>query len=272
MIKILFGLFFPVLLFGQTEYPVEVYVDKTDLTGFKVMGKNEGIVPFTVILTIKGDNLGSDVSFPHTIVLFPKDSARVMATIFPIDEDEESWSYEIGSEVHFGNITNVAHDDNYVYRIPFKVGEQYQMTQGYNGKHSHQGQNAVDFTMPKGTKVCAAREGIVIDVKENSGRGCNSRRCLGFANYITILHDDGSMANYAHLQKHGSLVEVGERVEKGQEIGLSGNTGWTTGPHLHFVVYTPTKESRRTIPTKFWVGQQKAAFLKEGSWYAAINQ
>src|SRR5690625_5722784 len=56
------------------------------------------------------------------------------------------------------------------------------------------------------------------------------------ANFVRILHDDGSMALYAHLDYGGVSVRDGQRVKRGQRIGRSGNTGFSTGPHLHFVV------------------------------------
>ena len=56
------------------------------------------------------------------------------------------------------------------------------------------------------------------------------------ANYVKIRHDDGTIGNYVHLQHDGVLVEVGDKVRTGDVIGMSGNTGFTTGPHLHFEV------------------------------------
>ena len=58
----------------------------------------------------------------------------------------------------------------------------------------------------------------------------------GRANHVRILHDDGSMAVYAHLQPESVVVRAGARVRAGQQIGSSGNTGFSTGPHLHFAV------------------------------------
>ena len=69
-----------------------------------------------------------------------------------------------------------------------------------------------------------------------SKAGLTKKAYGGRANFVRILHDDGTMALYAHLKTDGVLVRVGQQVQAGQQIGLSGNTGFTTGPHLHFAV------------------------------------
>jgi murein DD-endopeptidase MepM/ murein hydrolase activator NlpD len=66
--------------------------------------------------------------------------------------------------------------------------------------------------------------------------GLDREKYGGRANFVRVLHDDGTMGLYAHLKPEGVLVRVGQRVRQGQRIGLSGNTGFTTGPHLHFAV------------------------------------
>ena len=112
--------------------------------------------------------------------------------------------------------------------------------QGYNGRFSHtdpQNQYAIDFGVPQGTPVSAARGGIVMQVESDFDRaGLDLEKYGGRANYVRILHDDGTMGLYAHLRPEGVLVRAGQRVRTGQTIGLSGNTGFTSGPHLHFAV------------------------------------
>ena len=106
--------------------------------------------------------------------------------------------------------------------------------------------------MPEGTPVHAARGGIVVRTEDSWNEGCWNERCDGFANFVIVLHDDGTTGEYYHLQKHGALVAVGERVSAGQQIGLSGNTGSTTSPHLHFAVYRATSQGNsQSIPVSF---------------------
>ena len=96
---------------------------------------------------------------------------------------------------------------------------------------------AVDLAMPVGTDVVAARDGIVFDVASNNFKGGVDRsEYAELANIVRILHDDGSYAVYAHLNWNSIRVRPGERVRAGQYIADSGNTGFTSGPHLHFAV------------------------------------
>jgi len=131
------------------------------------------------------------------------------------------------------------HDEQYVYSLPYARDRAYRVLQGYGSRFSHTGreQYAVDFDMPEGTAVHAARAGLVARVEESHDRGCWNDGCGRFANFIVILHDDGTTGEYYHLARNGALVGVGEHVSRGQKIGLSGNTGHTTMPHLHFAVY-----------------------------------
>jgi murein DD-endopeptidase MepM/ murein hydrolase activator NlpD len=125
------------------------------------------------------------------------------------------------------------------YRLPLRLASS-RVDQGFGGRFSHddpQNLYAVDFAAPEGTAVLAARDGVVMQVESNFDRaGLDREKYGGRANFVRIVHDDGTMALYAHLKPEGVLVRVGQQVRAGQQIGMSGNTGFTTGPHLHFVV------------------------------------
>ena len=124
--------------------------------------------------------------------------------------------------------------------------------QGYGGSFSHvdpQNRYALDFAANEGTPVLAAREGVVMQVESDFDKaGLNREKYGGRANFVRIVHDDGSMALYAHLKPEGVLVRTGQRVRAGQRIGLSGNTGFTTGPHLHFAVQVNRGMRLESIP------------------------
>jgi murein DD-endopeptidase MepM/ murein hydrolase activator NlpD len=139
------------------------------------------------------------------------------------------------------------HNDEARYCLPFKKDEAHQVCQGYSGRWTHHGQDryAVDFAMPEGTTVCAAREGVVIDLKESSKTGGPDKTYRSLSNYVSIVHPDGTVAEYDHLKYDGVLVKIGDRVTTGQSIGISGNTGYSTLPHLHFGVYSAIDGSRR---------------------------
>lgn len=112
--------------------------------------------------------------------------------------------------------------------------------QGEDGPYSHadpENRYAVDFAVPIGTPVLAARAGVVMQVEaRHRGGGLDPRRDRARANFVRILHEDGSMALYAHLAPGGVRVQVGQAVAAGEPIAWSGNTGYSTGPHLHFAV------------------------------------
>ncbi len=130
--------------------------------------------------------------------------------------------------------------ENVHYRLPFYTGTAWTLQQGFNGPFSHQtdqSRYALDFGVPIGTPVLAARGGTVMEVEEEfRGHGLDLERYGDRANYVRILQDDGSMAVYAHLAPESVIVVPGDRVRAGDFLGKSGDTGYTTGPHLHFVV------------------------------------
>lgn len=123
--------------------------------------------------------------------------------------------------------------------------------------------------MKKGTKICAARSGIVVEIKEDSKKGGLKRKYLMLGNHIIIKHDDGTYGNYWHLKHNGVLVNVGEAVKQGQVIGLSGSTGYSAFPHLHFEVTKEFTVGQNQIPTQF-ITRKGKRFLKPLHWYKCI--
>lgn len=110
------------------------------------------------------------------------------------------------------------------YAHPVPSGQKSQGIHGYNG---------VDYSAPRGTPVYAAAEGIVIVSKFRSS-GCGRSCGGGYGNYIVVEHPNGTQTLYGHLS--AVYTSVAGQVEKGQQIGEVGNTGKSTGAHLHFEV------------------------------------
>jgi murein DD-endopeptidase MepM/ murein hydrolase activator NlpD len=159
-------------------------------------------------------------------------------------------------------------DTSYVYALPFEKGKKYFLIQGYFSSFTHKERAALDFKMKRGTKICAAREGVVVRVKEDGDRGGWNKKYRPYGNNIVIQHPDGSRAGYWHLQKDGALVNVGDTVTKGQVIGLSGKTGYAVLPHLHFLVWISSNKGWQQIPTRFQTSEgikYLRAFRKYGS-------
>jgi murein DD-endopeptidase MepM/ murein hydrolase activator NlpD len=110
---------------------------------------------------------------------------------------------------------------------------------------------AVDISMPDGTAVNAAREGTVINVRHDSFRGGAAAAMADQANLIEILHDDGTIAVYGHLHWDSIRVRIGQHVALGEYIADSGNTGFSSGPHLHFAVWRNAGEADVSVPILF---------------------
>jgi murein DD-endopeptidase MepM/ murein hydrolase activator NlpD len=143
-------------------------------------------------------------------------------------------------------------DTSYIYALPYENGRAHRLVQGYFGPFSHKERAALDFKMKRGTPITAARDGVVVRVKEDGDRGGWNRKYRPYGNSIIIQHNDGSRAGYWHLQHNGALVNVGDSVRKGQVIALSGKTGYAAIPHLHFLVWTYDNNRQwRQVATRF---------------------
>jgi hypothetical protein len=141
-----------------------------------------------------------------------------------------------------------------VFRRPFE-GD-FKLIQAPHGTFSHfegsQDEEAWDWAMPEGTPVLAAREGVVVATRSDCSLGAVDEALKSDANDVIIRHGDGTFAEYQHLREGGVLVKLGARVAAGQPIGESGNTGYTSRPHLHFSVFhTIDGTLRRTLPVSF---------------------
>lgn len=118
-----------------------------------------------------------------------------------------------------------------------------------NGKLTKNGPHrGNDYAVPEGTPVHAAKDGTVVETGNNPG---------GFGNYVVLQHDDGYQTVYGHLsQKYVSKGQAG-KISAGTVIGLSGNTGLSTGPHLHFQVQTG-RNGKTINPDRYLSGAMDA--------------
>jgi murein DD-endopeptidase MepM/ murein hydrolase activator NlpD len=146
-------------------------------------------------------------------------------------------------------------DSDTTYRLPYAVGTSHTVTQAYPVSATHQTRDsmyAVDFSMPVGTDVVAARDGVVFDVAaQNFKGGPDAVQYADLANLVRILHDDGTHAVYAHLNWNSIRVSPGDRVVAGEYIADSGNTGFSSGPHLHFAVLRNLGMRVESLPVRF---------------------
>lgn len=237
----------------------------------RVQARNLKDFPVTYTLRVRASNYDIDGPATVTRTLAPLQSEEIMQ-LTPEGGGNKS-QYRLYFEWTVGD-KDAEHDDDHVYSLPYAPGRSYRVLQGYGSRFSHKGleEFAVDFDMPEGTPVHAARGGIVARVEESNTRGCWEDGCGRYANYVVVLHNDGTTGEYYHLKEGGALVDVGDSVAQGQLIGLSGNTGHTTMPHLHFAVYRAAVwGNTQSIPVRFQADSGIVYRPRRGARYLAIR-
>ena len=152
-------------------------------------------------------------------------------------------------------------DSGFVYALPYEKGSSHYVVQGYYSAFSHKNRIALDFKMKKGTKITAARDGVVVRAREDNNKGGWNRKYREYANFVVLEHADGSRAGYWHLQQNGVLVNIGDTVKQGQVIALSGKTGYSAFPHLHFLVWSNKDGRWQNLPTRF-ITKKGAKYLR----------
>jgi len=214
--------------------------------GETLLVRNDLYAPVQVELKLEQlSNVSGAPGKPISWVLPPRSEIR-LATLAPLDPAKPlrytpKLSYALGDP----RLLPIKQ----AYPLPWRGGP-FRLTQGANGQYSHftpKGRYALDIAMPEGTPIIAARAGMVVKTEnDQSGRGTNPS-----GNFVRILHDDGTMGVYLHLMQGSVSVREGQRVPVGAPIGRSGNTGNSTGPHLHFVVQRNVGMALESIPFEF---------------------
>lgn len=208
-------------------------------------------------------NMVADPPLPHRVVLPPHSSAPVvelrMADPRLGGGIRYAYGYMLGSPY-------ARHREDSAYLPPIPPGSAYRISQGFFGPYTHQGEqnrHAVDIAMPEGTPVHAARGGTVLVAQDGSGESGDETPGDN-ANHVRILHDDGTMAVYAHLAPGRTRVRPGDPVTAGQVIAYSGSAGRANGPHLHFVVQHNAGMHLESLPFRFTFPDGKPREPAEG--------
>lgn len=167
--------------------------------------------------------------------------------------------------------TYESYDYAYSYSLPFEKGRGFKILQGRGGSFSHYDSHfyAIDFDMPVGTTVCAAREGVVVDLADKFLEGGPQGKFIDQANFAVISHNDTSFAEYYHLEKGSIGLKLGERVRQGQCFARSGKSGFVSSPHLHFMVFKKDENGKKiSLPTNFNLFAKEGLVLEDGHFYS----
>jgi len=255
-----------IIPFVSYSQQIEVFSEKSDNT-INFYARSPFYCHYTVQVQFEVfENMTSSIPLPAVLVVEPLAERQFLLSVKQ-NPKANSWKYKVQYRFDQGNLLNTKHDDSYGYLLPYKSLRAHKLMQGYFGKFSHAEIHALDFEMPTGTEVVAAREGVVTEVKEDSSTGGLTRDFIDKGNFVLIYHNDGTFGSYYHLKRNGALVQPGQKITKGEVIGLSGNTGWSSAPHLHFEVLLPSIDDKETVPTKFITSDGKTEELEEGKSY-----
>jgi murein DD-endopeptidase MepM/ murein hydrolase activator NlpD len=210
---------------GHADNTLHVSVDREDdAQSMQLIAVNDClcVATFQVSIVHSGFDTIADGS-RYQATLQPGTRQTVLRATRPVGEDPAlriAWKAALGSP-------DAVHTPALPYRVPFGVGSTFQISQAYPVRITHttaDSQYAVDIALPDGTPVYAAREGIVMNTRHDSYRGAPSPVMLDQANFIEILHSDGTIALYAHLHWDSIRVRMGEHVARGQYLADSGNS------------------------------------------------
>lgn len=282
----------------QDEQGTWHFTDKPPQTGAKVDVRQLKVAPKQLIwltpegeeqhpkYTVRNDYAGPveieiDLSDANNVKTTPLLPSRFIVSPGVSDfllemgavKESEPWSFTLKYRYVIGPPLN-RYSSDVIYYPPFETDASFQITQAFNGSFSHQddqNQYAVDIAMPEGTPVHAARAGTVMEVEDDYFESGTHKSYIDKANSIRILHDDGSMAVYAHMELEKAQVQPGEAVAVGQLLGYSGNTGYSSGPHLHFTVQYNQGMKLVSVPFTFMTALGQAEEPTAGAWLTGLT-
>ncbi|MGI9526004.1 MAG: M23 family metallopeptidase [Weeksellaceae bacterium] len=252
MKKYLLVFFFLLSYIALAEIRVKIYFEQVT-NGYNIYADNYEFCPVSVKINFNLLNLNV-YGGNNNIYVVNTNSRRQLLTTLRVNDYTKRYWFSYVYHTNLGNHYDDYYDWKYAYDLPYSPSSQHKVSQGYNGSFSHQNRYALDFEMPIGTKILAARDGTVIRAVNQFNYGCAHPDCAKYNNYILIYHSDGTFGNYSHLSYNGVMVREGQNVLRGQLMGYSGNTGFSSGPHLHFEVYKQKLFNRYTLQTRFRTG------------------
>jgi len=259
-------LFLSLSIYSQNNLDVKFYYEKVP-NGFEIMVDNNEYCEVTVVLKLHHENVTVSTKNKNTFLIPARQKRKKLSELTAIKWGR--YGFDFTHREYRGNIKRTSYSKFYPYSLPFLKGQSYMVSQGYDGQTTHKGINAIDFKMPVGTPVAAIRSGTVVKVVDEFDKHGETADFARFSNYIIIIHADGTLARYTHLKNKSATVKAGDKIMRGKVIALSGETGWTSSPHLHIEVYKPRPLGKQYIKTEFKVGTGRSpVFLKENISYS----
>ena len=235
------------------EIPSVELVKEPRESGVAVLARSTFFGPVQVVFELADRQNVSEATPIRGDRLLPARSTTELLVVEPADPRQPSqFSYRFE---YLPGDPIARHQPERPYRLPYAIAKSFFVSQAPPDAVTHQGagsRDAIDFVMPVGSGVYAARGGVVLDVASRYFRsGTNLERDGPRANVVRVLHSDGTMATYAHLNWNSIRVVPGQAVERGEFLAASGNTGFSTGPHLHFVVQRNRGGQLVSVPVSF---------------------
>ena len=235
------------------EAPTVTVEDEPLAGGSRLVANNTYYAPVQIVFQILDTrNVAAGTPAGGELVLEPR-SVQELLTVLPADPSRPaSFNYRFQ---YLPGDPKARHQPEEPYRLPFALAKAFPVSQAYPDQLTHTdpaSHYAIDFVMPIGSGVYAARGGVVMEVASQYFRsGTLLERDGPRANVVRILHDDGTFGLYAHLNWGAIRVVPGQRVRQGEYIADSGNTGFSTGPHLHFAVQRNGGGRLLSVPVRF---------------------
>jgi murein DD-endopeptidase MepM/ murein hydrolase activator NlpD len=221
--------------------------------GLRLIAENSYFCPVQISYQLQSmENVAANTAEQGLTVV----PARSQAELITLSRGDVTMpmQFEYQFQVIPGN-PEANHEPESLYRLPYASAESFNVSQAYPDQITHadpSSQHAIDFEMPIGTGVYAARSGIVIEVASDFFQSGTDLTVDGpRANVVRVYHDDGTMSLYAHLNWNSIRVVPGQRLQRGEYLADSGNTGFSTGPHLHFAVQRNSGGFIVSVPIQF---------------------
>jgi murein DD-endopeptidase MepM/ murein hydrolase activator NlpD len=234
--------------------PPEVRLfQRTGDAGIGLIAQNTFYAPIQLAYRLSQmQNVSSSTPRDGYKTLPPRSETQLLVVSKAVQNEELKFEYEFQ---FLPGEPGAEHRPQQPYRLPFALSSTVPVSQAFPDVITHGdpgSQYAIDFVMPVGTHVFAAREGVVIEVASDFfEHGTNLQADGPRANVVRVLHDDGTMSLYGHLNWNSIRVVPGQHVVRGEYLADSGNTGFTTGPHLHFVVQRNRGGALVSLPIEF---------------------